>query len=59
MPRRLRLVQAGDPAVTCDRLLPAGACLAINRCFRNEGLSPRYNPEFTSLELYQAYVDMV
>jgi len=29
----------------------------INRCFRNEGLSPRHNPEFTSLELYQAYVD--
>ena len=29
----------------------------INRNFRNEGLSPRHNPEFTSLELYQAYVD--
>src|SRR5258707_10415268 len=29
----------------------------INRCFRNEGLSPRHNPEFTSLELYEAYVD--
>lgn len=29
----------------------------INRCFRNEGLSPRHNPEFTSLEIYQAYVD--
>lgn len=29
----------------------------INRCFRNEGLSTRHNPEFTSLELYQAYVD--
>ncbi|MER2520158.1 MAG: lysine--tRNA ligase [Bdellovibrionales bacterium] len=29
----------------------------INRCFRNEGLSPKHNPEFTSLELYQAYVD--
>src|SRR5260221_1682827 len=27
----------------------------INRCFRNEGLSPRHNPEFTSLELYEAY----
>ena len=26
----------------------------INRCFRNEGLSPRHNPEFTSLELYAA-----
>lgn len=29
----------------------------INRCFRNEGLSPRHNPEFTTLELYHAYVD--
>ena len=29
----------------------------INRCFRNEGLSPRHNPEFTSLELYEAYSD--
>ena len=29
----------------------------IGRVFRNEGLSPRHNPEFTMLELYQAYVD--
>jgi lysyl-tRNA synthetase class 2 len=29
----------------------------IGRIFRNEGISPRHNPEFTSLELYQAYVD--
>jgi lysyl-tRNA synthetase class 2 len=29
----------------------------INRCFRNEGISTRHNPEFTSLELYQAYAD--
>lgn len=29
----------------------------INRCFRNEGISPRHNPEFTSIELYEAYVD--
>lgn len=29
----------------------------IGRVFRNEGLSPRHNPEFTSLELYQAYGD--
>jgi len=29
----------------------------IGRTFRNEGLSPRHNPEFTMLELYQAYAD--
>jgi lysyl-tRNA synthetase class 2 len=29
----------------------------IGRVFRNEGVSPRHNPEFTMLELYQAYGD--
>jgi lysyl-tRNA synthetase class 2 len=29
----------------------------IGRLFRNEGLSPRHNPEFTTVEIYQAYVD--
>ena len=29
----------------------------IGRIFRNEGLSTRHNPEFTSIELYQAYAD--
>jgi lysyl-tRNA synthetase class 2 len=29
----------------------------INRNFRNEGLSTQHNPEFTMLELYQAYAD--
>jgi len=29
----------------------------INRCFRNEGISTVHNPEFTMLELYQAYAD--
>ena len=30
----------------------------IGRVFRNEGISPRHNPEFTLLELYQAYTDL-
>lgn len=29
----------------------------IGRIFRNEGMSPRHNPEFTTIELYQAYAD--
>jgi len=29
----------------------------IGRVYRNEGLSPRHNPEFTLLESYQAYAD--
>ncbi len=29
----------------------------IGRCFRNEGMDVKHNPEFTSLELYQAYTD--
>ncbi len=34
-----------------------GRVFEIGRVFRNEGLSPRHNPEFTMLELYQAYAD--
>ena len=30
----------------------------IGRVFRNEGISVRHNPEFTLLELYQAYTDL-
>ena len=29
----------------------------MNRNFRNEGIDTRHNPEFTMIELYQAYVD--
>ena len=29
----------------------------VGRIFRNEGMDPRHNPEFTTVELYQAYTD--
>jgi lysyl-tRNA synthetase class 2 len=48
------------PELHLKRLLVGGLTdklFEINRCFRNEGLSPRHNPEFTTLELYEAYVD--
>ena len=48
------------PELHLKRLLVGGLAdgvFEINRCFRNEGLSPRHNPEFTSLEIYIAYVD--
>lgn len=48
------------PELHLKRLLVGGICekiFEINRNFRNEGLSPRHNPEFTMMELYQAYVD--
>ena len=29
----------------------------VGRIFRNEGMDPKHNPEFTSIELYQAFTD--
>lgn len=48
-----------SPELFLKRLLVGGMerIFEINRCFRNEGLSTRHNPEFTMLELYQAYAD--
>ena len=31
----------------------------IGRIFRNEGMDPKHNPEFTTVELYQAYTDFI
>ncbi|MHB1510234.1 MAG: lysine--tRNA ligase [Acidimicrobiales bacterium] len=31
----------------------------VGRVFRNEGIGPKYNPEFTMLEAYQAYADYI
>ncbi len=48
------------PELHLKRLVVGGLAdkvFEINRCFRNEGLSPRHNPEFTTLELYEAYAD--
>ncbi len=41
------------------RLLVGGMerVFEIGRVYRNEGLSPRHNPEFTMMEAYQAYAD--
>ena len=47
------------PELYLKRLLVGGfeKIYEINRNFRNEGISTRHNPEFTMLELYQAYGD--
>ena len=47
------------PELFLKRLVVGGLdkVFEIGRVFRNEGLSPRHNPEFTILELYQAYAD--
>ncbi len=45
------------PELYLKKLLVGGLekIYEINRNFRNEGISTRHNPEFTMLELYQAY----
>lgn len=48
------------PELFLKRLIIGGLServFEINRCFRNEGISTRHNPEFTTIELYQAYAD--
>jgi len=47
------------PELFLKRLLVGGMekVFEINRNFRNEGLSTRHNPEFTMMELYEAYAD--
>ena len=47
------------PELYLKRLVVGGIerVFEIGRVFRNEGLSPRHNPEFTMLELYAAYLD--
>jgi lysyl-tRNA synthetase, class II len=47
------------PELYLKRLLVGGfeKVYEINKSFRNEGVSPRHNPEFTMLEAYTAYAD--
>lgn len=47
------------PELYLKRLIVGGMdkVFEINRNFRNEGLSPRHNPEFTMLESYEAFAD--
>ncbi len=48
------------PELYLKRLIVGGLSdkvYEINRCFRNEGISTKHNPEFTSIELYEAYTD--
>ena len=48
-----------SPELYLKRLLVGGMekVFEINRNFRNEGIDTRHNPEFTMMELYQAYAD--
>ena len=48
-----------SPELYLKRLLVGGMerVFEISRNFRNEGVSPRHNPEFTMVELYEAYAD--
>ncbi|MGB7301990.1 MAG: lysine--tRNA ligase [Burkholderiaceae bacterium] len=47
------------PELYLKRLIVGGLnrVFEINRSFRNEGISPRHNPEFTMMEFYAAYTD--
>ena len=47
------------PELYLKRLVVGGfeKVFEVNRNFRNEGISPRHNPEFTMMEFYEAYAD--
>ncbi|MBU6270136.1 MAG: lysine--tRNA ligase [Betaproteobacteria bacterium] len=47
------------PELYLKRLIVGGfeRVFEVNRNFRNEGISPRHNPEFTMMEFYAAYTD--
>jgi lysyl-tRNA synthetase, class II len=47
------------PELYLKRLVVGGfeKVFEVNRNFRNEGISPRHNPEFTMMEFYEAYTE--
>jgi lysyl-tRNA synthetase class 2 len=53
----MRLYMRIAPELHLKRLVVGGLerVYEIGRCYRNEGISTRHNPEFTMLEFYQAY----
>ena len=55
----MRLYLRIAPELYLKRLIIGGfeRVFEIGRCFRNEGMSVKHNPEFTTVELYQAYAD--
>ncbi|MDP6963523.1 MAG: lysine--tRNA ligase [Planctomycetota bacterium] len=55
----MKLYMRIAPELYLKRLLVGGIerVFEFARVFRNEGLSPRHNPEFTMAEFYQAYTD--
>jgi lysyl-tRNA synthetase class 2 len=55
----LHAIAGGAAALHLKRLLVGGMerVYELGRVYRNEGISPRHNPEFTMLEVYQAYGD--
>jgi len=53
----MRLYMRIAPELYLKRLVVGGLerVYEVGRCYRNEGISTRHNPEFTMLEFYQAY----
>lgn len=49
------------PELYLKRLVVGGfeRVFEINRCFRNEGVDTKHNPEFTIMEMYEAYQDYI
>ena len=55
----LKLYMRIAPELYLKRLIVGGMdrVYEVGRIFRNEGMDPKHNPEFTTIELYQAFTD--